>query len=94
MKVQLSAEIYMKTLDTMKKILDLGEALFDMRTKQFKFFKSQVMNNTYENLRKLFKYLEDNKILKKCPNKHNLRQGYRNCICKGSGYINFDTKEK
>lgn len=90
--LQIPAEIYLKSLDTMKKILDLGEALFDMRTKQFKFFKSQVMDNTYENLRKLFKYLADNKIIQKCPKQHNLRQGYKPCQCKGSGYINYIDK--
>jgi len=94
MKIQITAEIFTQSLDTMKKILDLGEALFDMRTKQFKFFKSQVMDNTYNNLKKLFKQFEDLKIVKKCPKGHNLRQGYKRCLCKGSGYIDFDTKEE
>lgn len=91
-KIQLASEIYSKSLDTMKKTLDLIEFKFDCRTKEFRFFKSQIMENTYSNLTKLFKYLEDLKIIQKCPKGHNLRQGWKNCPCKGSGYITFKDK--
>ncbi len=88
-KIQISKEIYLKTLDTMKKTLDLIEFKFDKKSVDFKYFKSQIMENTYENLRKLFKYLEDNKIIEKCSSNHNLRQGWKNCDCGGSGFVNI-----
>lgn len=87
--IQIAKEIYFKNLDTMKKTLDLFSYGKDKKSSDYKFAKSQVMSYTYDNLRKLFKQLEDNKIIKKCPNNHNLRQGYKNCDCGGSGYINF-----
>lgn len=86
--IQIASEIYLKALDTMKKTLDLMQFGFDMRTTKFKYAKSQIMNHNYENLTKLFKYLEDSGIIIKCPKGHNLRQGWKNCPCKGSGYIN------
>lgn len=92
-EIQLASAIFLKALDTMKKSLDLAEYGMDKRTKQFKYFKSEIMSKTYENLTKLFKYLEDNKILEKCPKSHNLRQGWKNCDCGGSGYINFKNKK-
>ena len=92
-ELQIAREIYLKAMETMKKTLDLIEFKFDKRTKEFKYFKSQIMENTYENLRKLFKYFEDNKMIEKCPKNHNLRQGWKNCDCGGSGYINFRDKK-
>ena len=92
-ELQIAREIYLKAMETMKKTLDLIEFKFDCRTKEFKYFKSEIMENTYNNLRKLFKYLEDAKIIEKCPKSHNLRQGYKPCSCGGSGYINFRDKK-
>jgi len=86
--MQIAKEIFLKSLNIMKKTLDLGEVLFDMRTKQFKYFRAQVMEITYTDLKKLFKYFSDEKILKKCPEKCNLRKGYSKCLCGGSGFIN------
>lgn len=86
--MQIAKEIFLKSLDTMKKILDLASFGFDCRTKQFKYFRSQVMEATYTNLKKLFKRLEENKLIKKCPNNCSLRKGYSKCLCSGSGYIN------
>jgi len=87
-KIQLAREIYLKNLDIMKKTLDLLSFKFDCRTKEFKYFKSQVMDFTYNNLKKLFKHLESNKIIKKCSCGTNVRRGYSSCKCGGSGYIN------
>ena len=89
--IQIAKLIFLKTIDSMKKTLDLAEALFDMRTKQFKFFKTQLMDIVYNNLNKLFKHLEEEKIIKKCPCGANLRKGYKSCLkCNGSGYCNAD----
>lgn len=79
--------IYLDTLDTMKKILDLGEFKFGKNTDDFKYFKSKVMDYFYNGLTKLFKTLETEKIIEKCPNRCNLRKGYSKCLCSGSGYI-------
>ena len=93
MALQIAREIYLKQLDTMKKVLDLVEYGMDMRTNKFKFAKSQIMNYTYENLRKLFKTMEDNKIVEKCECGANLRKGYTSCkYCGGSGFKNIITK--
>jgi len=88
-KVQLAKEIYLKNLDIMKKVLDLISFKMDRRTKDFQYARSQIMDFFYNNLRKLFKSLEDDKIIQKCPKNHNLRQGYKDCDCGGSGYINY-----
>ncbi len=88
--MQIAREIYLKSLSTMKKTLDLIAYGMDKRTTQYKFAKSQIMDYTYENLRKLFKTLSDNKIIKKCPCGTNVRKGYKNCICGGSGWINIE----
>ena len=92
-ELQIAREIYLSAMDTMKKTLDLIEFKFDCRTKEFKYFKSSIMENTYDNLRKVFRFFEDNKKIQKCPKKHNLRQGYKACPCGGSGYINFRDKK-
>lgn len=59
----------------------------DRRTKDFLYAKSQIMDYFYDNLKKIFKELEDNKIIKKCDCCHSLRKGWTNCDCGGSGYI-------
>ena len=92
MKTQIAREIYLKTIYVMKKTLDLIEFKFDKRTKEFKYFKSQLMDNTYEGLQKLFKTLSDAKFIQKCSCGTNIRKGFRNCDCGGSGYINFKEK--
>ena len=66
MNLQIAREIYLKQLDTMKKVLDLIAFKMDKRTNDFKYARSQVMNYTYENLKKLFKHLIDEKIIEKC----------------------------
>lgn len=87
--IQIARQIYLKSLDTMKRTLDLVAFKFDCRTKEYKYFRSQIMDFTYGNLNKIFKYLEDSKIIKKCSCGTNLRKGYKNCDCGGSGYCNI-----
>ena len=72
----------------MKKILDLASFKFDKRTSEFKYFKSQIMDATYNGLKKLFAKLEQEKIIKKCSCGANVRKGYKKCECGGSGYCN------
>jgi len=92
-KIQIAREIYLASVKIMKKILDLLGFKMDKRTSDFKYAKSQVMDYFYEELRKEFKTLVDKKIIKKCPCGTNLRKGFKKCICGGSGYINFNTKD-
>ncbi len=88
---QIARIIYLSELDTMKKILNLAEFKFDRRTKEYQYFKSQIMDNFYNNLNKLFKELEQLNLIQKSTCKHSVRGGYKACLCGGSGYIN---KEK
>ena len=89
MKIQLAKEIYLSNLDTTKKILDLLQLKFGKESEEFKYLKKQLFDYTYNNLKKLFKKLEDKKIIKRCPKNCGLRNGYTSCLCNGSGYINF-----
>jgi len=87
-KIQIARAIFLGQLAIMKKILDLISFKFDQRTSDYKYMKKQVMDYTYEGLKKLFKQLETEKIIKKCSCGTSLRKGYKNCKCGGSGYIN------
>jgi hypothetical protein len=89
--MQIAKAIFHNNLYIMKKILDLGEFKLGKKSDDYKYFKKEVMNSTYDSLKKLFKQLFDEKIIKKCNKKCNLRQGYSDCECGGSGYI--DGKE-
>ena len=88
MKIQLPKSIYLEQLGVMKQILNLAEFKFDKRTKEYLYFKSQVMDNFYNGLKNLFKKLTEEKIIEKCKQHTSLRQGWKNCSCGGSGYIN------
>jgi len=85
---QIPAIIYLKAMNAMKKILDLVAFKMDRRTKDFSYAKEEIMNHVYNNLRDAFKELEKADIIEKCPCGANLRQGYKKCDCKGSGYRN------
>lgn len=89
-KIQIARIIYLDTLDTMKRVLDLLGFKLDKRTKDFSYAKSQVMDYFYNNLKKLFRKLEQEQIIKKSDCGHKLRKGYRSCPCGGSGYINVE----
>ena len=86
--VQIAKETYLRSLKVMKKTLDLLSFKFDKRTTEYKYAKSQVMDYFFDELRKTFKYLADLGIIEKCPCGTNVRRGYKNCICGGSGYVN------
>jgi hypothetical protein len=90
MKIELAKSIFLYSLDTMKKILDLGKYKLGKDSEDFIYYKQQVMDYTYNNLKILFKQLEDAKIIERCPKKCNLRNGYSDCKCGGSGYINYE----
>jgi len=89
MKLQLAKTIFLNSLSTMKKILDLGEFKLGKKTPDYKYFKKQTMDFFYKNLKKLYKQMVDDKIIEKCDCKAKIRQGYSECpFCGGSGYKN------
>ncbi len=91
MKIQIARLIFLNSLSTMKKLLDLMAFKLDKRTGDYKYIKSQIMDFTYDNLRKLFKSLSDENIITKCECNHSLRKGYSPCkLCGGSGFRNKD----
>jgi hypothetical protein len=89
MKLNLSRQIYLTSLANMKEILDLIAFKTGKDSDEFKYMKKKIMDSTYNKLTKLFKYLETNKIVKRCPKKCSLRKGYSDCECSGSGFIDF-----
>ena len=87
---QIARTIYLSTLDTAKKVLDLIGFKLDKRTKDFAYARSQVFDYFYNNLNKLFRQLEKNGLIQKSKCGHSARGGYKNCPCGGSGYINAE----
>ena len=88
LKIQIAKTVFLMNLQIMKKILDLGQYKLGKKSEDFIYYKQQVMEATYFNLKKLYKQLSDEKIIEKCPKQCNLKQGYKDCVCGGSGYIN------
>jgi len=93
--MQIAKEIFLHSLDTMKKILDLGEYRMDKNSNAFKFYKRQVMKYTYNNLIALFEQLKNEKLIMKCKCNSNLKQGFNSeCkICNGAGYMNVEPEK-
>jgi hypothetical protein len=87
--IQIAKAIYLGQLAVMKKLLDLMEFKMDKRTNDYKYTKSQIMDYTYEGLYKLFKKLEEEKLIEKCSCGTNVRKGFRKCDCGGSGFTNI-----
>jgi hypothetical protein len=89
MKIQIVRQIYLIQLNVCKKILDLLQLKFGKESDDFKYLKKEIFNHFYLDMGKLFKQLEDDGLIKRCPNKCSIRQGYTKCECGGSGYINI-----
>jgi len=91
---QLARIIYHRMLSTMKFTLDLEEQKYLEKGRQderYKFFKKQLMSQTYDNLRALFKDLEELKMLELTSYPEDVKDGYKSTPSGGSGYAN--TKE-
>jgi len=93
--MQIAREIFLSTLDVMKKILCLAEFKLGKTSADYKYMKKEIMNVTYLHLNDLFmKFLKEG-LLAKCECKAMLRQGYSPCkICSGSGFKNTDKTGK
>lgn len=81
--------VYQETLTAMKRILDLGEfKIGAANSKDYAFFKREVMDSIYGSLKVIFEEMEAQGIVQPCPNcKADLRKGWKPCACRGSGYI-------
>jgi hypothetical protein len=90
MNIQIARTIYLTQLNILKKILDLLQLKFGKESDDFKYLKSQIFNYFYSDMDKLFKQMENDKIIKRCPKKCSIRHGYTDCQCSGSGYINYE----
>ena len=89
-KIQLASILYLSQLNTIKKILDLIEYKEGKDSNNFKYLKKQIFDYFYIDIKKIFIKLESEKIIKRCPKGCSLRQGYTDCTCNGSGYINYE----
>jgi len=94
---QLARLIYHRALSIMKFTLDLEEQKYlekGRKDERYKFFKKQLMAQTYENLRLLFKDLESLELIRKVSEyEEDVKDGYRPTSSGGSGYLNADRFE-
>jgi len=90
-KDQITGTIYQETLTAMKRILDLGEfKIGAANSKDYAFFKREVMDSVYTSLRKIFEEMEDEGIVEPCYKCNaDLRKGWKPCSCRGSGYLHI-----
>ena len=90
-KDMITGTIYQETLGAMKRILDLGEfKIGDSNSKDFAYFKREVMDSTYTSLLNMFRQMEEDGLVKECPHcNSDLRKGWRSCACRGSGFISI-----
>ncbi len=90
LRIQIAKAVFLNSVASMKQILDLGKYKLGKDSEDFIYYKQQVMFYTYDNLKKLYKQFSDEKIIEKCPKKCSLRKGYSDCLCGGSGFINYE----
>jgi len=90
MSYQIARSIYLTQLNILKKILSLIEYKEGKESPNFKYLKKQIFDFFYIDMSKLFKQLESEKLIKRCPKGCSIRQGYTLCEhCNGSGYTNI-----
>lgn len=92
-EMQLARTIYHRMLSTMKFTLDLEEQKYIEKGRQddrYKFFKKQLMSQTYDNLRALFKDLETLNIIRPTDLPEDVKGGYKSTSSGGAGYVNTE----
>lgn len=92
-ETQLACMIYHRVLSTMKFTLDLEVQKYLEKGKQddrYKFFKKQLMSQTYDNLRALFKDLGNLELLEATDYSEDVKDGYKSTPSGGSGYVNTE----
>ncbi len=90
-ETQIARMIYHKFLSTMKFTLDLEEQKYPDKGRhddRYKFFKKQLMSETYGNIRALFQDLERLEVMRKTETDEDVKDGYKPTPSGGSGYIN------
>ena len=87
-KIQIAKKIFLVCLTIMKSILDLAEFKLGKQSEDYKYFKKQTMKLFYDNISKLFDTLAQEGLIQKCSCKNKIKDGYANCVCGGSEYIN------
>ena len=88
---QLGRTIYHRMLSIMKFTLDLEEQKYPEKGRKddrYKFFKKQLMSNTYENIRALLKDLENLELIKATDYPEDVKDGYKATPSGGCGFIN------
>jgi len=86
---QIPAIIYLKAMTILKKTLDLASYKFGKKSDEYKYYREQIFDIFYNELKKLFKQMEKAKLIVKCECDANIRKGYTSCKkCRGCGYRN------
>ena len=94
MKIQIARILYLEQMVIMKKLLDLLSYKYGKKSDEFLYMKKEIMNYSYQGMKKLFKKLEEEKIIEKCLKHNSIRKGFKDCECGGSSYINYTKKHK
>ena len=91
--MQIARMVYHRCMAIMKFTLDLEEYSYKDKGRndpKYRFFKKQLMQNTYDNLRGLFEDMEEMGLI--CPSDYDedVKDGYKETPSGGSGYLNAD----
>ena len=89
---ELTGLIYEESINSMKKILDLGQFKIGAKNSpEFTYFKKEVMDSYYNAMRNIYEDLKDQGVVQDCVYcDTDLRKGWKPCSCRGSGYISVD----
>ena len=77
----------------MKFTLDMEEFSYKDKGRsdpRYKFFKKQLMQNTYDNIRNLLAELEDIGVIAPTDYHEDVKDGYKDTDSGGSGFLNTD----
>ena len=89
----LTGVLYQESLTAMKRILDIGEfKIGAANSKEYSFFKREVMDSVYSALRNTLESWEDDGMARPCDmcSRADLRKGWKPCACRGCGYLSND----
>jgi len=90
---ELARLIYHQWMSHMKFTLDLEEFSYKESGRndpRFKFFKKQLMADSYDKLRELFEKLSQRGCIEKSPWPEDVKDGYKETLSGGSGYLNTE----
>lgn len=80
-------DIFWMNLSILKKTLSLYEYKVGKNSDEYKYFKQQIMDYFFLELDRFYKESLKKGLIKKCPCGTNVRKGFKDCECGGSGYI-------